>query len=249
MTKVLLVTGASRGIGAATARMAAQRGYDVAVNYVSNKAAADAVVADIQKAGRKGVAIQADCAKPEEIKRLFADVDKAFGRLDAFFNNAGIVAPVMPFVDIPSERVIKIVMTNTVGAFIAAQEAARRMSTKRGGKGGAIVNMSSIAAVLGGGGTTDYGLSKGGIDTLTRGIAKEFAAEGIRINAVRPGMIDTDIHADMGIPDRVAQLAPTIPMQRGGKPEEVAEAVLWLMSDQASYVTGICMDVAGGRGI
>ena len=249
MTKVLLVTGASRGIGAATARMAAQRGYDVAVNYVSNKAAADAVVADIQKAGRKGVAIQADCAKPEVIKRLFADVDKAFGRIDAFFNNAGIVAPVMPFVDIPSERVIKIVMTNTVGAFIAAQEAARRMSTKRGGKGGAIVNMSSIAAVLGGGGTTDYGLSKGGIDTLTRGIAKEFAAEGIRINAVRPGMIDTDIHADMGIPDRVAQLAPTIPMQRGGKPEEVAEAVLWLMSDQASYVTGICMDVAGGRGI
>lgn len=250
MTKVLLVTGASRGIGAATARMAAGRGYDVAVNYVSNKAAADAVVADIQKAGRKAVAIQADCAKPEEIKRLFAEVDKAFGRLDAFFNNAGIVAPVMPFVDIPADRVVRVMMTNTVGAFVAAQEAAKRMSTRRGGKGGAIVNMSSIAAVLGGGGgTTDYGLSKGGIDTLTRGIAKELAAEGIRVNAVRPGMIDTEIHADMGLPDRVAQLAPTIPMQRGGKAEEVAEAVLWLLSDQASYVTGICMDIAGGRGI
>lgn len=250
MTKVLLVTGASRGIGAATARLAAQRGYDVAVNYISSRDKAEAVADDIRKAGRKAVTIQADCAKPDEIKRLFAEVDKSFGRIDAFFNNAGIVAPVMPFVDIPAERVVKLVMTNTIGAFVAAQEAAKRMSTKRGGKGGVIVNMSSIVAVLGGaGGTTDYGLSKGGIDTMTRGIAKELAPEGIRVNAVRPGMIDTEIHADMGLPDRVAQLAPTIPMQRGGTPEEVAEAVLWLMSDQASYVTGICMDIAGGRGI
>ena len=248
--KVMLITGGSRGIGAATARLAGQRGYDVAVNYVSNSAAAEAVVADIRTAGRKAVAIQADVGKPEDIVRLFKTVDAELGRLDAFFNNAGIVEKAAKFVEIAPERLQRILAVNTVGPFIAAQQAVRRMSTRLGGKGGVIVNMSSMAAKLGGSNeSTDYATAKGAIDSLTIGLAKELAAEGIRVNAVRPGLIDTDIQRDFGVGDRVGRNKHLVPMQRGGTAEEVAEAVLWLCSDQSSYCTGLLLDVAGGRGL
>ena len=204
--KVMLITGASRGIGAATARLAAKRGYDVAVNYVSNRAAAEAVVADIVNNGRKAVAIQADIGNPADIARLFSRLDAELGRLDAFFNNAGIVEKAAKFVEIAPERLHRILAVNTVGPFIAAQEAVRRMSTRLGGKGGVIVNMSSMAAKLGGSNeSTDYATAKGAIDTLTIGLAKELAPEGIRVNAVRPGLIDTDIQKDFGVGDRVGQ--------------------------------------------
>jgi NAD(P)-dependent dehydrogenase (short-subunit alcohol dehydrogenase family) len=248
--KVMLITGASRGIGAATARLAARHGYDVAVNYASNKAAAEAVVADIRKAGRKAVAIQADVGKPEDIVRLFRNVDAELGRLDAFFNNAGIVEQASKFVDIAPARLQRILAINTVGAFIAAQEAVRRMSTRLGGRGGVIVNMSSMAAKLGGSNeSTDYATAKGAIDSLTIGLAKELAGEGIRVNAVRPGLIDTDIQRDFGVGDRVGRNKHLVPLQRGGTAEEVAEAVLWLCSERASYCTGLLLDVAGGRGL
>ena len=248
--KVMLITGASRGIGAATARLAAKRGYDVAVNYVSNRAAAEAVVADIRKSGRKAVAIPADVGKPEDIVRLFKTVDSELGRLDAFFNNAGIVEKAAKFVEIAPERLQRILSVNTIGPFIAAQEAVRRMSTRLGGKGGVIVNMSSMAAKLGGSNElTDYATAKGAIDSLTIGLAKELAGEGIRVNAVRPGLIDTDIQRDFGVGDRVGKYKHLVPMQRGGTAEEVAEAVMWLCSDQASYCTGLLLDVAGGRGL
>ena len=250
MTKVMLITGASRGIGAATARLAAKRGYDVAVNYAGNKGAADAVVADIQKEGRKALAIQADVGKPEEVARLFRTVDAELGALDAFFNNAGIVGTAAKFVEIAPERLQRMLAVNTVGAFVAAQEAVRRMSTRLGGKGGVIVNMSSMAAKLGGSGeSTDYATAKGAIDTLTIGLAKELAAEGIRVNAVRPGLIDTDIQKDFGVGDRVGKNKGLVPMQRGGTAEEVAEAVLWLCSDQSTYCTGLLLDISGGRGL
>jgi NAD(P)-dependent dehydrogenase (short-subunit alcohol dehydrogenase family) len=251
MTKIMLVTGGSRGIGAATARLAAQRGYHVAISYAANKSAANAVTADIRKAGCKALAVQADTGSADDIVRLFKTIDDELGRLDALFNNAGImIGPGAKFVDIPRERLERVLTVNTIGKFLVAQEAVRRMSTRLGGKGGAIVNMSSIAARLGGTGeATDYALSKGAIDTLTVGLAKEVAAEGIRVNAVRPGLIHTDIHATAGNPDRVEKLKSLVPMQRGGAAEEIAEAVLWLCSEQASYCTGTILDVAGGRGI
>jgi NAD(P)-dependent dehydrogenase (short-subunit alcohol dehydrogenase family) len=248
--KVMLITGASRGIGAATARLAATRGYAVAINYATRGAAAEAVAADVRKAGRKAVTIKADISKPEEIARLFKAVDAEFGRLDAFFNNAGIVNQAAKFVEIAPERLQQILAVNTTGAFLAAQEAVRRMSKGLGGQGGAIVNMSSLAAKLGGPGeSTDYAFSKGAIDTLTIGLAKELAGEGIRVNAVRPGLIDTDIQRDFGIGDRVAKYKDLVPMKRGGSAQEVAEAVVWLCSDAASYVTGVLLDVSGGRGL
>ncbi len=250
MTKIILVTGGSRGIGAATARLAAQRGYDVAISYVANKPAAEAVAADVRKAGRRALVVQADIGKAEDIARLFATVDTGLGRLDAFSNNAGIVETASRFVDIAPDRLRRILAVNTEGAFIAAQEAVRRMSTRLGGGGGAIVNMSSMAAKLGGSGeSTDYATAKGAIDTLTIGLAKELASEGIRVNAVRPGLIDTDIQKDFGIGDRVARYKGLVPLQRGGTAEEVAEAVLWLCSDQSSYCTGVLLDVSGGRGL
>jgi NAD(P)-dependent dehydrogenase (short-subunit alcohol dehydrogenase family) len=248
--KVMLITGGSRGIGAATARLAAERGWDVAINYAKNRAAAEAVVADIRKRGRKAVAISADIGRHAEVKRLFQAFDAEFGRLDAFFNNAGIVETASKFVDIAPERLERVLAVNTVGAFLAAQEAARRMSTRLGGKGGVLVNMSSMAAKLGGSNeSTDYATAKGAIDSLTIGLAKELAPEGIRVNAVRPGLIDTDIQRDFGVGDRVGKYKHLVPMQRGGTAEEVAEAVLWLCSEQASYCTGLLLDVAGGRGL
>ncbi len=246
----MLITGASRGIGAATARLAAARGYAVAVNYVVREDAAEAVAADVRKAGHKALTIQADIGKPDEIARLFRTIDLEFGRLDAFFNNAGIVSRAAKFVDVAPARLQQILAVNTTGAFIAAQEAVRRMSTRLGGHGGVIVNMSSLAAKLGGATElTDYAFSKGAIDTLTVGLAKELASEGIRVNAVRPGLIETDIQKDFGIGDRVGKYKDLVPMKRGGTPREVAEAVLWLCSDQASYITGVLLDVSGGRGL
>jgi len=248
--RVMLITGASRGIGAATARLAAARGYAVAINYVARKDAAETVAADVRQAGRKALIIQADIGKPEDIARLFQTIDAEFGRLDVFFNNAGILSRAAKFVDIAPARLQQILAVNTTGAFIAAQEAVRRMSTRSGGQGGVIVNMSSLAAKLGGAAeSTDYAFSKGAIDTLTVGLAKELASEGIRVNAVRPGLIETDIQRDFGIGDRVGKYKDLVPMKRGGTPQEVAEAVLWLCSDQASYITGVLLDVSGGRGL
>ncbi|MDX2204011.1 MAG: glucose 1-dehydrogenase [Hyphomicrobiaceae bacterium] len=250
MTNRMLITGGSRGIGAATARLAAAEGFDVAITYVGAEAAARGVVADVEAKGRRAVAIQGDIAQPRDVARMFEMADRELGGIDAFFNNAGIFAPALPFVDISLQRLERMLDVNVLGSFLAAQEAVRRMMKSRGGKGGAIVNMSSIASKLGGAtGFTDYGASKGAIDAMTIGMAKELAGEGIRVNAVRPGLIDTEIHANAGDPGRIARLAASIPLQRGGKAEEVAEAVLWLCSDKAAYVTGQLLDVAGGRGL
>ena len=237
----MLITRGSRGIGAATARLAARQGYDVAISFNAKKTAADSVVADIRAAGRKELAIQADVGKPEDIMRLFKAFDAEFGRLGVFFNNAGIVSTGSRFVDIGADRLQRMLAINTAGAFIAAQEASRRMSTRLGGNGGVIINMSSMAAKLGGPNeATDYAFSKGAIDTLTIGLAKELAPEGIRVNAVRPGLIDTDIQKDFGIPDRVERGKASVPLQRGGTAEEVAEAVLWLCSDRAAPIAPAC---------
>ena len=248
MTKAMLITGASRGIGAATARLAAKAGYDVLVNYVSDKAAADKVVADVEAAGRRAVAGQADMAKPDDVARLFADHDRAFGRLDAFVNNAGIVGPAIRVDEVDIARLERMIAINVTGAFLACGEAVRRMSTRHGGTGGAIVNLSSVAARLGGPGEyVDYSATKGFIDTLTIGLGKEVAAEGIRVNAVRPGLIYTDIHASAGRPNRVDEMASGVPIKRGGTAEEVAETIVWLCSDAASYVLASLIDVTGGR--
>ena len=250
MAKTLLITGGSRGIGAATARLAASRGYDVAVNYSGSAAAAETVAADIRAAGRRAVAIRADVADPGQIRAMFAELDRQFGRLDAFFNNAGILFAGTPFMDIGEEQLDRIIAINFKGAYIAAQEAARRLARSRGGNGGAIVNMSSMLAKLGGGmENNDYGATKAAIEAMTIGMAKELAGDGVRVNAVRPGLIDTEIHARAGDPERVGRLLGSVPLGRAGTAEDVAEAVLWLLSDQAAYTTGTIVDVAGGRGI
>jgi NAD(P)-dependent dehydrogenase (short-subunit alcohol dehydrogenase family) len=246
--KVVLITGASRGIGAATALLAAKQGWAVAVNYVSNSLAADEVVRQILEAGGTAVAIQADVAVEADVVRLFQDVDAKLGRISGMVNNAGVV-------DMPSrvdgmsvERLERMWTTNITSSFVCAREAVKRMSTKLGGDGGSIVNLSSAAARLGSPGQyVDYAASKAAIDTLTIGLAKEVALEGIRVNAVRPGIIDTDIHASGGLPDRAAQVAPMVPMQRAGTAHEVAEAIVWLLSDASTYTTGSFIDVTGGR--
>jgi NAD(P)-dependent dehydrogenase (short-subunit alcohol dehydrogenase family) len=248
LTKTLLITGASRGIGAATARLAAQRGYAVCVNYLRNRDAASTIVDEITAAGGRAIAVAADVAVEADVVRLFLTVDKELGPLTALVNNAGILERQMRVEDVDAARLNRIFTANITGCFLCAREAVRRMSTKHGGRGGAIVNVSSTASRLGSAGEyVDYAASKGAVDTLTIGLSKEVAAEGIRVNAVRPAFIYTDIHADGGEPGRVDRIKASIPMQRGGRPEEVAEAILWLLSDEASYVTGTFIDLAGGK--
>lgn len=250
MAKTLLVTGASGGIGAATARRAAHRGYDVAIHYGTNASAAEAVATDVRAAGRRAITIRADVADSGQIRSMFDEFDRQFGRLDAFFNNAGILFAGTRFLDIGEAQLDRIIAVNLKGAYIVAQEAARRLALSRGGNGGSIVNMSSMLAKLGGGlENNDYGATKAAIEAMTIGMAKELAADGIRVNAVRPGLIDTEIHARAGDPGRVGRLMGSVPLGRAGSPEDVAEAVLWLLSDQAAYTTGTIVDVAGGRGI
>ncbi|BDD85689.1 SDR family oxidoreductase [Desulfofustis limnaeus] len=247
MTKVLLVTGASRGIGAATAGLAAERGYAVCVNYLRNGQAAERVVADIRNGGGQAIAVAADVAKESEVQRLFATIDERLGRVTALVNNAAILERQSRVEDITEERLQRILATNVVGPFLCAREALRRMSRRHGGSGGAIVNVSSVAARLGSSGEyVDYAASKGAIDTFTIGLAREVADEGIRVNAVRPGYIYTDIHAAGGEPDRVERVKGSLPMRRGGLPQEVAQAIVWLLSEEASFVTGAFIDLAGG---
>lgn len=244
----MLITGGSRGIGAATARLAAQAGYAVCITYRQNQAAADAVIADIAAAGGQAIAVAADVAVEQDVLHAFEQVDARLGPITALVNNAGILEQQMRLDQMSVARVQRILATNVLGSFICAREAVRRMSTRYGGAGGAIVNVSSMAARLGSPNEyVDYAASKAAVDTLTIGLAKEVAAEGVRVNAVRPGMIHTDIHASGGEPGRIERLKTTVPMQRGGQAEEVARAILWLLSDEASYITGTCLDVAGGR--
>jgi NAD(P)-dependent dehydrogenase (short-subunit alcohol dehydrogenase family) len=248
MNPVLLVTGGSRGIGAATALLAARHGFAVAVNYSANAPAADAVVAQIRAGGGTAIAVQADVADEPQVMAMFQHIDATLGRLSALVNNAGVVDQAARLDQMDGARIRRMFDINVLGSLLCAREAVLRMSTRHGGPGGAIVNVSSVAARLGGSGQyVDYAASKGAIDTFTVGLAREVATEGIRVNAVRPGIIDTDIHASGGQPDRAREMAPVVPMQRAGSADEVAQGIVWLLSRDASYTTGAILDVAGGR--
>ncbi len=248
MSKLVLITGGSRGIGAATALLAARQGYVVAVNYTANSLAADEVVRQIRQAGGQAMTVQADVANEAQVVAMFEKIDARFGRLTALVNNAGIVDQTARVDAMTLQRLQRMFAINVFGSFLCAREAVKRMSTRYGGAGGAIVNVSSAASRLGSPGQyVDYASAKGAIDTFTLGLAKEVAAEGIRVNAVRPGIIETGIHASGGLPDRVRDVAPQVPMQRAGSAEEVAESIVWLLGDGASYTTGALLDVAGGR--
>jgi NAD(P)-dependent dehydrogenase (short-subunit alcohol dehydrogenase family) len=244
----VLITGGSRGIGAEVARLAGARGWNVTLNYLADEAAARHTVRAVEEAGGRAAAFRGDAAWEPDVIAMWDAAEAGFGPVTGFVNNAGIVAPSCRLAEMDLVRIERVLRTNVLGALLGAREAARRMAKGRGGAGGAIVNVSSIAATLGSPGEyIDYAASKGAVDTLTVGLARELAREGVRVNGVRPGLIETDIHASGGRPDRVAELSHAVPMGRGGRTPEVAEAILWLLSDAASYVTGTSIDVSGGR--
>ncbi len=248
MSKVILITGAGRGIGAETARLAASRGYSVCLNFRRDAEAVESVAASVRTLGQRAFVHRADVADETEVEQLFAAIDAEFGQLDGLVNNAGVLEPQSDLVDMDAARWRRVLDVNVIGSFLCAREAVRRMSTRTGGNGGAIVNLSSRAADLGAPHEyVDYAAAKGAIDALTVGLAKEVGNQGIRVNAVKPGLIYTDIHADGGEAGRVDRLKAQVPMQRGGLPVEVAEAILWLLSDASSYTTGSFVDVSGGR--
>lgn len=246
--RTVLVTGGSRGIGAAVCRLAARDGWNVAVNYAGNADAAEEVAAGVRAAGRRALTVQADIADPEAVEAMFELCAAELGYIDGLVSNAGVIHRAAPLAEIPVEEIERIVRVDLVGHLLCNREAVRRMARSRGGRGGVIVNISSRASELAGaGGFIPYGAAKGGVDVLTIGLGREVAGEGIRVNGLRPGLIQTDIQDDTGIEGRVARLGPTVPLGRGGTPEEVAEAVVWLMSEKASYVAGTIFDVSGGR--
>lgn len=248
MSGLVLITGASRGIGAATALLAAGQGYAVAVNYAHNSLAADEVVRQIRQSGGQAMTVQADVAIEAQVVAMFAKIDAKFGPLTALVNNAGVVDQTTRVDAITQARLQRMFAVNVFGTFTCAREAVKRMSTRYGGSGGAIVNVSSVAARLGSPGQyVDYAAAKGAIDTFTMGLAKEVAAEGIRVNAVRPGIIETEIHASGGLPHRARDMTPQVPMQRAGTAHEVAEAIVWLLGASSGYTTGALLDVTGGR--
>ncbi|CAB5540812.1 SDR family oxidoreductase [Stutzerimonas sp. Brlt_13] len=248
MSRVMLITGASRGIGAATARLAAHQGYALCLNYHQREDAVKQVLEQVRTAGVSAITVKADVADEGQVVQMFEMIDREFGRLDVLVNNAGMLEQQMRLEQMDAARWMRVLGTNVIGSFLCAREAIKRMSTRHGGRGGAIVNLSSVAARLGAPGEyIDYAAAKGAIDSMTLGLAKEVASEGIRVNAVRPGVIHTDIHTAGGEPDRVERVKASVPMGRGGQAEEVAEAILWLASEHASYTTGALLDVSGGR--
>lgn len=248
MSKTIIITGGSRGIGAATAELAGKRGWSVAINFIENQTAAESTALKVEQAGGKAIIVRGDVAKEDDVSQLFERTEQSFGTIDGVVNNAGILRPAMPFAEMSLTRIREIVDVNLIAAYLVARETVRRLATSRGGKGGALVNVSSIAARLGApNAAVDYAGAKAGVEGMTLGLAKEVTADGIRVNAIRPGTIDTEIHKNWGIPNWVPKIAASIPAGRAGTPLEAGEAIIWLLSDASSYVSGAILDVSGGR--